>query len=331
MDKMIMNAGPTAGQQCNIQALDVAFSVHTQVDSAFYDVLYPDREWYDIVTESQIMRNVNAGATYYAYLLRNRVGAAAFIGHGRNSDIPEVAQSVGAVTVPIAYAAISATLTNEDAREYAFGFGGSLAQDLGEAMREGCDNLIETSVIFGDKNLNFEGWIDYTGVQVFTPSASSGTPASTKWIDKTAVEIVRDVNTALTTLWENSRTIFKPSDIWLPLQQFAYLTDLPIVIGNTGTAMTALEYMRKNNVVAQTTGRELQIHPSRYLKGAGAGGTDRMVIMDRSERNQILPMPMEYTLQPPVPDALSAKWYAEMKIGSYHVRQAGSMAYMDGI
>jgi hypothetical protein len=40
---------------------------------------------------------------------------------------------------------------------------------------------------------------------------------------------------------------------------------------------------------------------------------------------------MPYTLSAPIPAPLSAKWFAEQKFGSYHVRQAGSMLYVDGI
>lgn len=73
------------------------------------------------------------------------------------------------------------------------------------------------------------------------------------------------------------------------------------------------------------------IHPSRYLTGAGTGGTDRMVVMDRSRNNQMLPFPLAYQLSEPQPKPLAVAWYAENKFGSYHVRQQGSMVYVDGI
>ena len=140
-----------------------------------------------------------------------------------------------------------------------------------------------------------------------------------------------DINNALATVWNNSKTIFKPLDVFIPLKQFALLAETPMVINGTGLAQTALEYIAKNNIMYRVTGQELRVHPSRYLEGAGAEGADRMVVMDRSEKNQVLPMPLPYNLSQPVPEALGAKWYAESKFGSYHVRQAGSMLYVDGI
>lgn len=327
----INNAGPTYGSQGNVQAADIAFSIHTAVDSSFYDVLYPDKEWYNILNEDQVMEDINAGATSYSYITRDKHGTAAFIGSGPNDNIPMVGQSAGAVQVPIAYSAVGAEITNEDARQYQFGFNGNLAQDLGEAMRTACDNLVETSVIFGYEPLGLQPWINYPGITATTAASNGATTPSTKWADKTAQQIARDINSALTAMWENSRTLFKPLDVFIPLAQFAYLSDLPVVIGNTGTAETAINWIPKNNIMYQLTGNELRLHPSRYLKGAGSGGTDRMVIMDRKREYQCLPFPLPYLLSQPIPKPLAAQWYAEQKFGSFHVRQQGSMMYVDGI
>lgn len=321
--------GPTYGGQGNVQAADIALSIHTQVDSFFYDVEYPDHEWYGILDEEQVMEDINAGATSYSYITRDVHGAAAFVGNGPNDNIPMVGQSAGAVQVPVAYAAVGSAITNEDARQYQFGFNGNLAQDLGEAMRKAADNLTETSVIFGNESLGFNPWINYPGLTSIMVSA--GVSGETEWVDKTGIEMVRDVNLVLNTMWENSRTLFKPLTVFIPLYQFTLLNETPIVIGGTGTAMTAMEYLKKNNIITQITGLELQIKPSRYLKGAGVGGSDRMVVMDRNRRYQCMPLPLPYLLSQPIPVALAAETYAEMKIGSFHVRQPGSMMYADGI
>jgi len=321
--------GPTYGAQGNVQAADIALSIHAQVDSSFYDVLYPDHEWYGILGETQVMRDINAGATSYAYIVRDKHGAAAFVGNGSNDNIPKVGQSAGAVQVPVAYAAVGAEITNEDARQYDFGFNGNLAQDLGEAMRKASDNLTETSIIFGNDSLGFLPWINYPSITSIM--VGKGASGKTTWQDKEGVEIVRDVNAVLNAIWVNSRMIMKPLNVFIPLTQFTLLNEVPIVIGGTGTAMTAMEYLRKNNVVTQLTGKELDIRPSRYLAGAGVGGTDRLVAMDRRPENQCLPFPLPYMLSQPIPAPLAAELYAEMKVGSFHVRQQGSMMYADGI
>lgn len=321
--------GPTYGGQGNVQAADIAFSIHSHVDSAFYDVEYPEHEWYSILTEDQVMEDINAGATNYAYITRDKFGAAGFVGNGPNDNIPMVGQSAGAVNVPVAYAAVGAKITNEDARQYEFGFNGNLAQDLGEAMRTATDNLTETSVVFGNEDLGFMPWINYPGIT--SVMVGTGESGSTTWSTKTGLEMVRDVNAILNAIWLDSRKLFKPQSVFVPMTQFTLLNEAPVVIGNTGTASTAMEYLKRNNIITQLTGQELEIFPSRYLCKAGAGGSDRMVIMDRNRRNQCMPFPLPYLLSQPVPVPLAAELYAEMKIGSFHVRQQGSMMYADGI
>lgn len=330
----LYNSAPTTGTINGITAADIAFELTTQIDSEFYDAMYPERDWTKIVQPDQILTDINPGATSYAYMTRNRHGAAAFIGHGPNNDIPMVGQSLGAVDVPIAYAAVGAIVTNEDARQYSYGVNGNLASDLGEAMREASDNLIERTVIFGAPDLGFNGWINYPGITVMTPKAVNG---KTEWESKTPTDIVADFNAALTYVWETSRTIFTPTTVFVPLKQFGLITSTPMVIGSTsqssgtGIAVNVIDYLVTNNTMYRVTGRELEIIPCRYLDGAGVGGTDRMVIMDRSKKNQALPFPLPYALSEPQPINLGVAWYAENKLGSYHVRQAGSMVYVDGI
>lgn len=337
-DKMkFQNAGPTYGGQSNVQAADIAMSIHSAVDSAFYDVLYPEHEWYDILQEDQVMGDINAGATSYSYITRDKTGTAAFIGNGPNNDIPMVAQAAGAIQVPIGYSAVGAEVTNEDARQYQFGFNGNLAQDLGEAMRKASDNLVETSVIFGYAPLGFLPWINYPGVAAIT--AAAGASTQTEWANKTPMEIVADINNALKSMWTGSRTLFKPTEIWLPLDQYGILSMTPMTIGpvsgaasaGVGLTCTILEYVCKNNVMTRVTGKELTIHPSRYLSDAGSGATARMVLMDRKRDYQCFPFPLPYMLSQPIPVPLAAQWFAEQKFGSFHVRQQGSMMYVDGI
>lgn len=313
----------------NVNAMDVALSLHSDLDKKFYDVEFPDKEWYQIVDKNQIKTDVNVGATTYSYISRNRNGKAAFVRNGGANNIPMVAQTISAVQVPVAYAAVGAEITLEDARQYAFGFNADLATELGETMRESIDNLMEESIVFGNSELGFKGWINYDGITIAT--AANGASGASEWDKKTAQEIVKDINDALAGVWNDSKTLFKPLDVFIPLKQFALLAETPMVINGTGLAQTALEYISKNNIMYRITGQELRVHPSRYLAGAGTAGVDRMVVMDRNEKNQVLPFPLPYTLSQPVPEALGAKWYAETKFGSYHVRQAGSMRYVDGI
>ena len=318
------------GYQSNVTAQELAFSIYTEVDAAFFDVEYPDKDWYKLVKEDQVISSINPGATSYAARIRDRQGTAAFIGKSENNNIPKVGQSIGATEVPLAASAIGATLNNEDARQYQFGFNANLAQDLGECMREACDNLIEQTTFFGDPAVGFRGFLNYTGVTVAT--AATGAGGYTTWSTKTGIEMVKDVNAALTKVWEDSKGVFLPNVVFLPLAQYSLIANTPMALSTAAsTFSSALTYLKVNNLYSNLRGGELEIVPIRYLKAAGTGSADRMVVQDRSKKNQGLPFPLPYTVQPPVPVPLGSEFYAEQKHGSYFIRQSLSTLYVDGI
>lgn len=323
----------TTMQNSRINALDVAFSIHADIEAKIYDALYPDHEWPGIVAEGQVKRNVNAGATSVAYQTRDHKGVAAFIGSGPNNDIPMVGQSMGAVDVPMAVSAVGFRVTNEDARQFSFGFNSDLPNDLSNAAGKASENLIEKSIIFGNNDLKFLPWLNYPGVAI-TPSLDNGS-GSTRWADKTPMQKVDTLNSLLRTMWENTRTLFVPTDLYVPMAIFSDMVQTPMIIGGgsgTGLAVSIMDYFKANNLcVALPGGRKLNIIPSRYLSEAGADGQGRIIAMNRDVENQAWPFPLEYRIGQPVPEPLGAAWYGEQKFGSYHVRQIGSMLYMDGI
>lgn len=318
------------GSQPNVNAQELAFSIYTDVDAAFFDVEYPEHDWYKLLREDQINNNINPGATTYAARIRDRQGTAAFVGKNENNNIPKVSQTIGAFEVPMAASAVGATLNNEDARQYQFGFNSNLAQDLGECMRVACDNLIEQTTFFGDASVGFRGFLNYDNITV--TNAANGAGGDSEWSTKTGLEMVKDVNDAISYMWETSRSLFVADTVFLPLAQFSLISNTPMALSSqASTFVSALTYLKANNLCSQIRGKELEVVPIRYLKGAGVGSTDRMVLQDRSKRNQGMPFPLPYTVQAPVPVPLGAEFYSEQKHGSYYISQKQSTLYVDGI
>lgn len=326
-----MSKNFTYGTQPNVTAQELAFSIYTDVDAAFFDVEHPEHDWYKVVTEDMVISSINPGATSYAARVRDRQGTAAFVGKNENNNIPKVGQSIGAIEIPLAASAVGATLNNEDARQFQFGFNSNLAQDLGETMREACDNLIEQTTFFGDPAVGFRGFLNYDGITVTNAASNGAGTPSTKWEDKTPRQIVDDVNNAITKVWKDSKGLFLPNIVFLPMAQYALLANLPFELNASVAFSSALTYLKTNNLYTNRRGGELEIVPLRYLAGAGATGTDRMVVQDRSKKNQGMPFPLPYTVQQPVPVPLGAEFYAEQKHGSYFIKQKLSTLYVDGI
>ena len=331
MSHRFMN-GPTFGGQANVQASEIAFSIFTSVAAEFFDVLYPDYDWRNVLLQEQIISEVSPGAISYGYMSRDMQGRAAYTANIAGDNIPLVGQSAGAVTVPLAVSMIGAKITNEDARQYAFGFNATLSSDLTEVMMKGSENLTESSFFFGDTSIGFLPWLDYPNITKGT-AAATGTAGGTTWASKVGNPslMVADVNNAITAQWSVTRGLFKLGSLFLPFSQFSLLANTPMVLGGVQLNVTAMAFLKENNLYTQLTGKPLVIMPLRYLTGVGGGPSDRLVLSDRNRQNQCMPFPIPYTPLPPVPGAASTLFVAENKTGSYHVRRTQSMYYLDGI
>ena len=329
----------TYGSQSQVTGAALAISIFSQVDPNFLDVKYPERLWKKVM-QGQIDTSTNAGAQNRVKRTKDRQGAAAFQGNIAGANVPRVGLSIGAITSPLAASAIGAVITNEDARQYKFGQLGTLPQDLQFAMAEGCENLIENTTFFGDSSVGFVGWLSYTGIAAGNVAVSGNsanragpdggtTSTTTVWTSKYPYAIWYDVNYALVQMYLNSNTLFVPDTVYLPPKQMAALQQ-PFVVGGVAVATSIRKYLLENNF-SNDMGKQLKIEAIRYLTGAGASGTDRMVVMCHDKEHQEISMPLPYTLQAPVPVELGSVLVAEQKHGSFVCYQPGTMLYQDGI
>lgn len=303
-------------------ATELITSVFDQVEAGFYDALYPEILWKTVIPEESVKTDINPGAANFVYRSRDVKGQGQFV-NGDPRNIPRVGQVVGQVVVPILDAAVGATLTNAEARRYQMGYQTALAQDYGEIMKKASEYHIERTVFFGDVAAGFVPFLDYPTVDK--------TPA-TAWSGKGPDEWVKDINDAITAVWTNSKTIHMPDTVFLPPAKYSMLTAAYVIgAGSVGVAVSALEYLKKNNIYTATTGKELNIKVLRYLERAGVGNVDRAIIMEWNPRNYVLPFPLAYQLAQPVPVPLGVEMYAEYIFGSFNVRYPMCMAYIDGL
>jgi hypothetical protein len=330
------------GGQSQVSGYALAVSIYDTLDPNFLDVKYPKRLW-EKVFKGQTVTNINAGAQNWVRMSKDKRGQAAFQGNIPGANIPRVGLSIGALTTPLAASAIGADITNEDARQYKAGNLGTLPQDLQEAMQIGLSNLVEVTTFFGDVNVGFNPFLSYTGITVVS-AALNGGGTSRLWSAKTGLEIWQDINSALTTFWTNSNTIMVADAVYVPPAQYALLQQ-PLTVGGVVVSSSVLKYLKENNIaVAEGVdemsgsqdgkdgkGGELKILPIRYLKGAGVGGLDRMIVMKHDKDYQAIPIPLPPQMQAPVPKELGSTLIAEQKHGSLAIFQQASVLYVDGI
>ena len=126
----------------------------------------------------------------------------------------------------------------------------------------------------------------YTGI-INNPNATESTVAdgasgNGNWKGKTPAEILADVNTALITTWEQAGydNAAIPNHILLPYEEYNYILNTPV---SDLATKSIYDYIMENNI-ATKNGGDLYIGATRWCKGAGTGGTDRMVVYVNHER-----------------------------------------------
>lgn len=159
--------------------------------------------------------------------------------------------------------------------------GRSLDQLLQEGVRMAYDKHQDQNVYMGIPEYGTTGLLNNPDA-VETSVAASGTGSSTKWADKTPRQILDDINAALTAAWAAAEydESAMPNHILLPYEQYNYITTTMVT---EIAAETILDYVMKNNVAAKNGG-DLYIGATRWCKGAGTGGTDRMAVYVNHER-----------------------------------------------
>ncbi len=310
------------GGSRQITATELVISMYDDVESGFYDALYPEILWREVLPPESIKTNLNPGAQNYVYRSRDMKGIGQFV-NGDPANIPRVGQVVGQVTVPILDAAVGATLTDSEARRSQFALQTALAQDYGEIMKKAAEYHVERTFFFGNIAANFKPFLDYDAVPI--TQAGNGL-----WLSSDPGQMAADINQWLTTIWVNSKTIHLPDTVFLPPAQFSLLTTAYVIgAGTAGVAVSVLEYIKKNNIYTANTGKELNIRSLRYLESAGVGDTNRAIIMEWNARNFVLPFPLAYQLTQPVPIPLGVDMFAEYVFGSFNVRYPLAMLYAD--
>lgn len=160
--------------------------------------------------------------------------------------------------------------------------GRSLDQLLGQGVRLAYDKHMDANVYVGMEEYGTTGLINNPDAVETTAASNGATTPSTKWADKTPAQILADINAAITAAWAAAEydEAGYPNHLLLPYEQYTYILNTPVTELATETI---LDYVMKNNV-ASKNGRGFFIGGVRWLKGAGTGGTDRMVVYNNDRR-----------------------------------------------
>lgn len=162
-----------------------------------------------------------------------------------------------------------------------------IALNLEDVLNKGIhlfyDKTVDKSVYKGFPVHGTTGLINNPSITRKSAAASKASASSTKWEDKTADEILAEINGMLTDVWTANDCADDaiPNHILLPTAKFGDI--LTRKVGDNGDK-SILTYILENNLCKQNGGT-LIISPCKWCNGAGTGGTDRMVAYVNQEQH----------------------------------------------
>ena len=209
--------------------------------------------------------------------------------------------------------------------------GRSLDNLLQDGVRMAYDNHMDANVYVGLTDYGTTGLVNNPDAVETTAASNGATSPSTKLADKTPDQILKDVNDALTAGWaanEYDESAI-PNHILLPYEQYLYIMTTKVTDLATETIY---DFLMKNNA-ATKAGGDLFIGATRWCKGAGTSGKDRMVVYNNDRRfvkmDELVPL-NRIMSQPNVANVCYDTAYMA-NISEVQIFYPTSISYVDGI
>lgn len=244
---------------------------------------------------------------------------------GKGNDIPRVDVATGRETLPVSLGAIGYDYTMEELRVSAY-LRRPLDTDRAMVAGEAYERHINEVAMNGEAESGFTGFYNNASVPAGNVPAGTG---GTTWLTKTALEILKDVNDAITAVWTATQFNDVPTTIVLPPTRFSHIATTPV--SSTQPDRTILQYLKENNLAKVERGVDLEFVAGYGNSAKGSGATERMVVYTKNPTRIKMHLPMPLRFLAPQPEGLSVLVPGEYKYGRVHWYYPKSGVYRDGI
>lgn len=311
--------------QTNDQAaLTFVTSGASYVRQQVYSVKYPDIVYPTLVP---IATDIAPWAKSVTYFSEDGTGKADWLNH-RAKDFPMVDVNQSKFEQEIHMAGIGYDWTLEEVKQAMMQPAGFQTLPIRKALkaRRKYEEMMEEIALKGDTAKNLTGLIN--NANVTAADVANGAASAPQWTTKTPAEILLDVNSAITGIYTDTKTVEMADTLLLPSAQFLYISTTAV---SDNYPMTILTWLRQNNAYTAKTGQPLDIRELRQLDGAGSGSTDRMVAYRKSPDVLELYLPIPLTFLPPFSDGWKFVVRGYCRTGGVDVKLPKAMRYSDGI
>ena len=302
-----------------------ALTINTKV----YANAFPDLDFGRLVYVDTSAPEFTPGIVTF---LSSTVGKAAWFSTGAK-DVPKADVTRDKSEVRVHMAAVGYGYDTEEVGQAQL-MGMDLPAGKALAARRAYTEFMWNLTLSGDTDKGLKGLANQSGVTTGTAPAD-GTGSVTTWFDangnltKTAAQIVRDINGALTGIFTGSLTVEMADTILLPYSTISFLGATPMSSTNSETI---LSFILRTNIYTQMTGRPLTIRGVLGLDTIGASSTKRMIAYANREDVVKLHLPMPHRFFPVYQDGpFNFEVPGAFRTGGVEMLRTGAFRYLDGI
>lgn len=210
--------------------------------------------------------------------------------------------------------------------EHSRTYGIRLVDDRADAARRKYEQFVDNVAFLGRPKLGLTG-VANAGT-VTASAVPNGAAGTATWATKTADEILKDVNAALSAVFIGSNGIEQADTILLPQAQYELIATKRL---DATMTTTVLEHIQRANIYTLRTGRPLLIRAVWGLETLGGSSSARMVVYRRDPAVVKIHIPMPLRWLPAERRLLKFEIPGIFRMGGVEVRRPGAMRYYDGI
>lgn len=249
------------------------------VKSKAYDVKYPAN---NALALFPVTSEADPGADTISYDSYDMVGMAKIIANYAD-DLPRADVKATRETVKVFGIATSYGYSTKDIRRARMA-GKPLSTKKAEAARRANDTRINNIAFWGDEESGIVGILNHPNISKYV-IPGDGTSSATEWASKTAEQIIRDMNAAVSSVVDATNGVEIPDTMLLPIKQYNLIAGM---LMPDSSGFTVLKFFRENNPYITT------VKAVHELKGAD-DGDDVMLIYRNSSDALSLELPLPFT------------------------------------
>jgi hypothetical protein len=306
------------------QALGFLVSQTSSIEAQVVQILYPDIQYPALIPVDTSANEWAKSVTYYS---TDKTGKAGWFA-ARAKDIHVADVDRAKHEVGIEMADIGYRYDLEELGQALMIPGTNLSADRAAAARRAYEEFVDDVALRGKGEKSIFGIMNYPGITTVLAGHGGSGGAHTTWDQKSADEILADVNNALTGVYVSSLTVEMADTLLLPVAALTILGTKRI----DNTDRSVLDYLTRSNVYTQITGQQLTIRALRGLESAGQNGSGRMIAYRRDPQVLKMHIPMTHRFLPVFQSApMVFDVPGIFRLAGLEIRRPGAVRYVDGI